>query len=323
MGKRRGEAEMTEVLYFLYLIGVAVWQYPVLYGVGIALRNRLMIRRNLRRLTARQKKKKYKSLDHYMRQLIDGAEAERWISAPEILYILTGISGVSAVLIGSFLGNFSMALLCGGFTAAMPYCILLVRLHERRVARSREGDVLVQELLNNYKIYDCNMKEAIEVTAVSLEDAPNGKRLLLHLSKGLQTAVSKDEVERLLYGFRYALDTAWGNVLAANIFFAYMYGIHVDAALEDLLASMTRSREVVEYGKRENNEARMILWYLTPISYVLSIVAACRYFGFTLTKFIQYQWGTALGLRWFILIMMLYSTGILLNGFFSKEKMDI
>ena len=141
------------------------------------------------------------------------------------------------------------------------------------------------------------MKEAIEVTAVSLEDAPNGKRLLLHLSKGLQTAVSKDEVERLLYGFRYALDTAWGNVLAANIFFAYMYGIHVDAALEDLLASMTRSREVVEYGKRENNEARMILWYLTPISYVLSIVAACRYFGFTLTKFIQYQWGTALGLR--------------------------
>lgn len=314
---------MVKLLCLLYLFGVVLWQYSAVYGLASALRSRLFIRRNLRKLTDRRKKTKYPSLDVYVRQLIEGAEATRWIPEPEVLYALTAISGLGAAVVFSFLGSFSAALLYGCFTAALPYSILLVRLHGRRVARSKEGDILVQELLNHYKINDCNMKEAIEMTAASIESAPNGKRLLLQLSKGLQTAVTGDEVKRLLSGFRYSLDTAWGNVLATNIFFAYMYGIHVDAALEDLLASMTKSREIVEHGKRENNEARMILWYLAPASYLLSIAAACRYFGFTPSKFVQYQWGTALGLRWFFLILALYSVSILLHGFFSKEKMDI
>ncbi len=123
--------------------------------------------------------------------------------------------------------------------------------------------------------------------------------------------------------FRYSLDTAWGNALAANILFACVYGIRVDAAMEDLLAGIVKSRQVVEHGKRENNEARMMLKYLAPVSFLLSVAAACRYFGFTLGRFLRYQLGTAAGLRWFLIMVMLYAAGILINTFFSREKMDI
>jgi hypothetical protein len=258
-----------------------------------------------------------------LKLLIEGAEAERFFAGPETFLLASGISGAGTALILSFGESLTMALCCGLFMAAMPGGVLLVRLHDRRVARSREGDILVQELLNNYKIYDYNMKEAIEVTAATIEDAPNGKRLLLHLAKGMQTAVSRGEMEKLLSRFRYSLDTAWGNVLATNIFFAHMYGIRVDTALEDLLEGITRSRQVVEHEKRENNEARLMLRYLAPISFLLSIAGACHYFGFTLGKFIRYQFGTPLGLKWFLIMTMLYMSGMLLNGFFSRDKMDI
>lgn len=314
---------MVQLLYIVYFLGVALWQEPVLYRIEQIFRSRISIRRNLKQYTHRQDFIKAESLTGYIQRLIEGAEAEKWIPSPQIFYLLSVICGLSAALIVSFLGSASLSAVCGLFTGFFPFAILTARLYGRRVARSREGDILVQELLNNYKIHDYNMKEAIEITAFTIEEAPGAKRLLLQLGKGLQTAASRMEIENLLRSFRFSLDTSWGNVLSVNIFFACMYGIRVDGALTDLLSSITSSRSVIEHEKRENNEARMMLWYLVPVSYLLSVFAACRYFGFTPAKFAVYQWGTALGLRWFFVMAMLYTAGLFLYAFFSKEKMDI
>lgn len=123
--------------------------------------------------------------------------------------------------------------------------------------------------------------------------------------------------------FRYSIDTSWGNVLTANIYFAHVFGIKVDAALEDLVRTMNKSRQVVEHGRRENNEARLILKYLAPVSFLLSVACACRFFGFTLGKYMQYQFETAGGLQSFLIMVMLYAAGLMINAFFSREKMDI
>lgn len=314
---------MTEIIYITYFIGIAVWQYPLLYWIFSTVRNRFFIRRNLRMLTDCEELKQYRPLSLHIKMVIDGAEAGSLFSGPEVFYLVSITCAAGTAFIVSLVESLFLALCCGAFMGIMPYCILHLRLYNQRVARSREGDVLVQELLNNYKIYDYNMKEAIEITAASIDGAPNGKKLLFQLAKGFQLAVTRDEVESLLSQFRYSVDTAWGNVLAANIFFAYIFGIRVDTALEDLLMSITKSRKVVEHGKRENNEARLILKYLAPVSYLLTVVGACRYFGFTLAKFIRYQFGTPVGLKSFLIMAMLYSGGILINGFFSREKMDI
>ncbi len=314
---------MTGVILIAYFTGVLLWQYPLLYRWFSALRGRIYIRRNLRHLTDTAGLEKRSFADRHIHLLIEGSEAQKIFPSTTSFYMISCITAAGIAAVVAMTESVSMALACGLFTGMLPYLILKVRLYNRRVARSREGDLLVQELLNNYKICDFNMKEAVEATAESLEDAPNGRRLLLHLAKGLQTAATRNELESLLSVFRYAIDTAWGNVLASNIFFAHFYGVRVDQALEDLLAGIVRSRQVVEHGKRENNEARLILTYLVPVSFLLSVLCACHYFGFTLAKFMRYQFGTALGLKWFLIMAMLYVAGLLLNGFFSREKMDI
>ena len=321
---RGGEAMDAAVfIYALYFSGVILWQYGLLTALRGAVRNRLLIRRSLKQLTDSEDLKVRTPLGRQIQLLIEGAEAGRFFTSPEQLQAGSLVCGLGTAFVVAFLEEPAMALLCGAFAGAMPCCILLARLHARRVSRSREGDILVQEILNNYKIYDYNMKEAIEVTAATMEDAPEARRLVLQLAKGLQRAVTRREVEQVLSVFRYSLDTAWGNALAANILFACVYGIRVDAAMEDLLGGIVKSRQVVEHGKRENNEARMMLKYLAPVSFALSVAAACRYFDFTLGKFLRYQLGTALGLKWFLIMVMLYAAGVLINMFFSREKMDI
>lgn len=314
---------IAKLTYALYFIGLAIWQYQLLYSLYLAGRNRIRIRRNLKHLTDDESLKRYGSFSEHIKMAVEGADMKRLFANPETFYLVSTILFLGSASIAALAVGPSMALCFGGFMGALPYCTIMARLYSQRVTRSREGDLLVQELLNNYKIHMYNMKEAVEITAFSIEGAPGAKRILLNLAKGLNNAATKEEVEKLLAVFRYSIDTAWGNVLASNIFFAYVHGNRVDQALEDLLASITKSRKVIEHGKRENNEARLMLKYLAPISFALSVIGACKYFGFTLAKFIKYQWGTALGLKWFMIMVMIYVAGILVNGFFSREKMDI
>ncbi|MGN0659966.1 MAG: hypothetical protein ACI4LA_10240 [Emergencia sp.] len=314
---------VIKLLYILYFAGVALAVWPLMEYLAISVRSRFAVHRNLSRLTDDRRLKRQSPAERHIQLLVEGAEAQSLFASPGHFLVFSMVCGCGAAGILSLAGASSMAMPCGIFAAAMPYCILNARLYNRRVERSREGDILVQEILNNYKIYGCNMKEAIEVTAATIEDAPGGRRLLLNLAKGFHTAVTREEVEDLLSVFRFSIDTTWGSVLASNIFFSYMYGVRVDTALEDLQACIAKSRQVVEHGKRENNEARLMLKYLAPVTFFLSAAGACRYFGFTPGKFIRYQLGTPLGLKWFLIIVMLYGAGILINVFFSREKMDI
>lgn len=314
---------MTKLIYAVYFAGLAIWQFPLLYSLYLTVRNRIQIRRNLKHMTDDERLKQYGSFSEHVNIAIEGADMKKLFNNPETFYLVSAILFIGTAAIAALVVEPTMALCFGSFMGALPYCSIMARLYSQRVTRSREGDVLVQELLNNYKIHMYNMKEAIEITAFTIEGAPGAKRILLNLAKGLNNAVTEKEVEKLLSVFRYSIDTAWGNVLSSNIFFAYIHGIRVDQALEDLLSSITKSRKVIEHGKRENNEARLMLKYLAPISFLLSIIGACKYFDFTIAKFIKYQLGTALGLKWFMIMVMFYVAGILINGFLSREKMDI
>lgn len=314
---------MTELIYILFAAGIALWQYPLLYTLYLTVRNRFIIRRNLKTVTDGSDFRSRSPIGRHLELVIQGAEAGKIFTSLENFYLCSLILGLGCAFAVYLAAGISAAIFSGLFMGAVPYGALMARLHGRRVARSQEGDILVRELLNNYKIGGFNIREAIETTAVQIRDAPGARSLLLRLAKGLQRAAGKEEVEKILENFRYSIDTVWGNALATNIFFAYLYGVRVDGALEDLLAGMTKSRKVIEHGKRENNEARLMLKYLAPISFLLTVVCACRYFGFTVAKFIKYQLGTAMGLQWFVIVTMMYIGSLLLNGFLSKEKMDI
>ena len=178
------------------------------------------------------------------------------------------------------------------------------------------------ELLENYKIHYCNMRQAIEQTASSIEEAPNSRRLLLNLTKGLNTA-EKDRIGSLLREFRLSINTSWGNILASNMGFALMSGVEVSEALADLADTVKRARRVDEFARRENNEAALILKYLAPVSYVLTAAAGVAFFGLSPEKFLYYQFKTEAGLTWFTISLIIYVAGVLLNACLSSAKLDI
>ena len=314
---------MNKVFYLLFLAGIMIETSPSSYWAWCACRTRFFMRRNLGKFGDEKALRTYGKAGTHIYMLIQAAEAEKYFTSVERFYLISMLLGLVPGLLFTLVVSWQTACLWGCFLFALPYLALQAQLHEKRVRRSREGDVLVQELLNYYQICDYNMTEALEKTALALKEEPLGKRLFLQLAKDLQNAVTKKEVEDLLAEFRYAFDTVWGNVLASNILFSHLYGVRVDGALKDLLHCMVQSRKAVEYSRRENHEARIMLVWLTPISFLLSIFFACRFFGFTLKKFFSYQLGTALGLQWFFTMLFCYVVSLLVHGFLAKEKMDI
>lgn len=209
------------------------------------------------------------------------------------------------------------------FAFLLPILLLLCRLQLVRVKASREGEILLTELIDNYKINYYNMQQAIEVTALTIKEAPKSKRLLFNLTKGLNTVSRQEEIRNLLNDFEFALGTSWAVVLADNMFFALASGIRVTAAMEDLVNTVSQARKVSEYAKRENNESSLILKYLIPACYMLTIFGATEFFGLTLNEYMKYQFMTTVGMEWFVTSLLMYLIGVFLNFFLSKSKLDL
>ena len=229
-----------------------------------------------------------------------GKEGRRW------LRIFFGLSiGLFVLTILLLSGRVSsmLALLSGLFLGTLPYIALRLKLKVLQVESSREGEILVTELLENYKIHYFNMQRAIEQCADGLEEAPNCRRLL-------------DE-------FRFSINTSWANILAVNMYFALSGGLQVTYALTDLSSAVAMARRVDEYVKRENNEAKLMLKYLAPICYVLTIAGGIAFFGLTWKKFLYYQFQTSVGLTWFVISLLLYVSGIIVYFYISRGKLDL
>ena len=235
------------------------------------------------------------------------------------------VSSCSALAAAALLaGKVSLSVTVSAALAAevLPYGLLRLRLKKLQVSSSREGEILVTELLENYKIHYCNMRQAIEQTASSIEEAPNSRRLLLNLTKGLNTA-EKDRIGSLLREFRLSINTSWGNILASNMGFALMSGVEVSEALADLADTVKRARRVDEFARRENNEAALILKYLAPVSYVLTAAAGVAFFGLSPEKFLYYQFKTEAGLTWFTISLIIYVAGAVINACISRTRLDL
>lgn len=215
------------------------------------------------------------------------------------------------------------ALVAGAAAACIPTALLRTRLQTMRVKASSEGELLLTELLNYYKMAYCNMNEAIEQTAYGLKDAPNSKRVMMTLSNGLATAASRVEIKKLLSDFNYSIGTSWAVILSNNMYFALTDGIKVTAALSDLTDSIVKARKAMEQNRRENNEARLMLKYLVPASYILTMAAANRFFGFSAGKFIEYQFMTAAGLSWFMGCAGAFIVSVIAMIFLTRPKMDL
>ena len=313
----------TRLLYGMFFAGILISQYPTVRGVLARIRWTLRMKREL----------VYPEVEYTpgfrsgrmgdLQNLIEATGASRFFPGPEWFLAVCCALFLGMAAAGAWIGGLGFGLITGAFFGGLPYLVLRARIHERRTAFSREGDTMIRELTGNYKIHKKNMKEAIEVTAGTLEDAPYSRRLLQDLASGFNHAFTNEEIRDVLNVFQYALGTFWGKALGKSIYFAQVEGMDVTAALDDLAESLVQSRRVIEHARREHTEAALMLKYLAPVSYLLSVLCAVRFFGFSLEKYVAYQFGNPLGLKWFLIVLLFFISGCLLDGILSRERMDL
>lgn len=240
-----------------------------------------------------------------------------------VFWIVTiGLPVLAALILERYLTGITLMMIMV-VLSGIPLVLLIARLTNLRIRNSKEGKLLLVELLDNYKINYYNMQHAIEITATTIEEAPNTRKLLFNLSKGLNRARSRDEIRNLLDNFKYAIGTSWSGILADNIYFALSAGIRVENAMEDLIKTIAIAEEIEERSKRENNEAGLILKYLIPLCYLMSIVGGVKFFGLTLDKFLYYQFQTMTGISWFVAVVVLYVISLIMGFFLTQNKLDL
>lgn len=206
--------------------------------------------------------------------------------------------------------------------ALSPYFILRLKLRNIRVDGSYEAEIVITELINQYKINYFNMIEAIDRSIPFLNEAPLCQRLLFNLSMQLKVYRTEDELQEILNDFIYAIDTEWIKQLSNNIYLAVEDGINVSNGLEDILNELRQAKKNIEQTKRFNSEGFAIIKFLSPAFYIILVFCAVKYFGFTVTKFIDYQLNTTLGFRFFIIIITLTIINIAIMKVFKKQKFD-
>ncbi len=311
------------LFYIMTLSGAVIFGSDSLEGIGRTVRCRFALKRKLKRDISLRSEDEYEGAMLHLDMLLRASGWDKFFQDPKTFSIISVLIFVGAFTVTAMASDLSTAVVFGIFSAAFPYVLCYAVLQQKRSARSKEGDLLVHELYNNYKIFNYNMGEAIGATAVTLENAPLSRALMTDLSKQLQLSSAEEDFSRYLETFRYSVGTTWGNVLAANIHFAMYRGIRVDEGLGDLSGAMMKSREVDEYKKRGNGEASMMLKYMVPVCYAFTVIGACGYFDFTLREFFTAQFFTGAGFRLFTVMIMIYGAGLLAEKFFEGEKMDI
>ena len=161
------------------------------------------------------------------------------------------------------------------------------------------------------------------MTALNIKEAPRSRKLLFNLSKGLNTASDKYEIKKLLDEFRFSIGTSWAGVMADNMYFALVSGIRITEAMEDLIKTVEKARKIEEFARRESNEGRLMLKYMAPCCYLLTVAAGIKYFGLSPEEFVKYQFMTETGMAWFIIAALTYCLGIAARSFLSRSKLDI
>ena len=319
---------MTEMIFFLMLtVGLCVLFLPDLKDLKrwavIYFKRWLSGFQNEEKGQIQRRERFQEELMEHIRLLLQTAFSMGTRKSVKVFLVLSLIIGMSVFLAGAGRLSLLLTIAAGGMGTLLPYLLLRCIVQGQQVTGSQEGEILVTELLNNYKMHYCNMVHAVEVTAMTIEGAPYSRKLLFNLSRGLNKAAGENSLKPLMDEFQLALGTSWAGILASNIYLACSTGMKVTESLSDLAVSMEQARKIEEFLHRENNEVRLILKYLVPGSCIMLTAGGIWFFGLSAREWFQYQFRTGTGIAWLLLTLTMYLSAVCMYLFFSVRKFDL
>lgn len=221
------------------------------------------------------------------------------------------------------IGNVAAAMLISLTLAASPYALLFVRLRTIRIDGSYEGESLVTALTNFYKENYYNMREAVDLVASSKGIGPFSRANLFRLSLALKSYRTEDELDKAIQTFVFGYNTEWAIMLGMNIKIAVYDGSNVSVSLDDVVEELKTVREMIEQNKRFNSESLSMIRYLLVPLYLLTVFFSINYFGFTLQKFIKYQFVDPLGIKFFVMTAVSIIFCFIFLIMIKKPKYDL
>lgn len=287
----------------LIILTASAFGLWLLFGPSITrlFRERNRIKKILKSARAEKSAKDENPVIIHINTMLNAVYKNQFKNGAEFLIITCLALFLFGFLLLLSTGNILTALVISLALAVLPYLYLRVRLRSVRIESSYEGDSLVTNLINAYKQNYRNMLEAVDIAAKSATVGSFSRTSLLKLSLKLKEYRTEEELDEAVRQFVFSYDTEWAVLLGMNIKTAVFDGTDVSASMEDILKELKEVREQVENNKRYNNEAfTMIRFVLVPL-YLLTVYVAVGMFGFTLKKFINYQFLNPTGLRFFII----------------------
>lgn len=205
---------------------------------------------------------------------------------------------------------------------ATPYLILRIKFEGIRMKSSFEGEMLISNFLNQYRIVNFNVCEALEKLLEESKNTKASNPFILKMLLELRNTGNAREIKNAVNRFANVINTNWSRMFAYNIQLAVERGINVSLAIEDILMQLRDARTIFEERKRLNSETIRIVVYMIPFLYVFTIVISLKYIGISLKAFLENQLFTKEGFLFFTVSGVMFLMNIALMEIVSRQKFD-
>lgn len=190
------------------------------------------------------------------------------------------------------------------FCGALPYVYLRIKKFNMQYKASYEVEALIQEILNQYRICNCNMIMAIDNAVKNLAEPLLVKKYLYRLSLKTKNSRDKKELRKAIDNFANSIDTDCAKMLANNMLMSLTDGTDVTEGMEDLLKDCRAITMKLEQGRRANAEAFTITRFFVPAAYAFTIWMLHDQFSISFSDILDYQINTRRGVMLFMAIVI-------------------
>lgn len=239
-------------------------------------------------------------------------------------YLMTCMIGIYLLVMFVASRNLTVvnAMILSASMALAPYLILRIKFEGIRRKSSFEGEILVSNFLNQYRIANFNVYEALERLLQESKNTKSSNPFVLKMLLQLRNAGNPKEIRDAVNKFANIINTNWSRMFAYNIQIASEKGINVSLAIEDIMAQLRDARTIFEERKRLNSEAVRIVVYMIPFLYVFTIVISIKYIGMSVTNYFRNQLFTKEGFLFFTVSSVMFLMNIAIIEIVSRQKFD-
>lgn len=206
--------------------------------------------------------------------------------------------------------------------ALLPFLMLRAGANALRRRSSEEGEALVANLLNQYRIHRFNLCEALEGVLAESSETKVSNRFLFPLLIQLRETGNPVIIQKACRRFADSTGTGWGRMLAYNIGLAAERGINVSAGLEDLLIQLREARVLAEERKRLNGETVRIVTFLVPVLYGTTVLISVSVLDMTPASFFRNQFCSPQGFPLFLCIAAMMLINLLILDAVGNQRFD-